>query len=294
MGSLDHFIGDSPATAPGVTAGPGWGCDSNKIAGWRAPGGKVQEVPSCIPDFHLGLANGGAFEPTLASHHATILDRLGAARLSWKIYGAANPTDPGYIWSVCPSIAKCHYTVQAKHLVEASRFTPAASSGNLPAFSLVVAGGEGLGRDSCHNRESMTACDNYIGSLVSAVENGPDWSSTAVFITFDDFGGFYDQVPPPLNPDGTQQGPRSPLIIVSPYARAGYTDTTSSTFAGILAYTEHNFGLSPLGVNDAGAYDFSNSFNYTQTPLRPIRLRRSPLPRSARHISPNAAGKDAS
>ena len=85
--------------------------------------------------------------------------------------------------------------------------------------------------DSGHNDMSMTACDNWIGSLVQSVENGPDWSSTAIFITFDDFGGFYDQVPPPVNPDGTQEGPRLPLIIVSPYARPGFTDNTETSSA---------------------------------------------------------------
>jgi phospholipase C len=130
----------------------------------------------------------------------------------------------------------------------------------------------------------MTACDNYIGQLVQAVENSPDWSSTAVFITFDDFGGFYDQVPPGTDPDFVQQGPRSPLIIVSPYAKAGYTDTTRTTFAGILAYTEHTFGLGALGPNDNYAYAFSNAFNYSQVPPKPARMVQRPLPASARHI----------
>jgi phospholipase C len=116
------------------------------------------------------------------------------------------------------------------------------------------------------------------------VEHSPDWSSTAVFITFDDCGCFYDQVPPGINADGTRQGPRVPLIIVSPYAKPGYTDTTPTTFAGILAYTEHTFGLSPLGLNDAHAYPFTNAFNYAQAPLHPVTMVTRPLPASARRI----------
>jgi phospholipase C len=130
----------------------------------------------------------------------------------------------------------------------------------------------------------MTACDNYIGQLVSAAEHSPDWPSTAVFITFDDCGCFYDQVRPGINPDGTRQGPRVPLIIVSPHAKPGYTDTAATTFAGILAYTEHTFGLAPLGANDARAYDFSNAFNYSQPPRRPVRMIIGRLPASARRI----------
>ena len=138
--------------------------------------------------------------------------------------------------------------------------------------------------DSCHNGTSITACDNWVGKLVGAVEHGPDWSSTAVFITWDDCGCFYDQVRPGTNPDGTVQGPRVPLIIVSPYARPGYTDTTTTTFAGILAYAERTFGLAPLGANDAAAYPYSNAFNYAQQPLKPTPLVHRPLPTSAKRI----------
>jgi phospholipase C len=118
------------------------------------------------------------------------------------------------------------------------------------------------------------------------VEHGPNWRSTAVFITWDDCGCFYDQVRPGVNPDGTGQGPRVPVIIVSPYARPGYTDTTATTFAGILAYTEHTFGLRSLSGNDAGAYGFANAFNYNQAPLAPVHMVHRPLPASARHLPP--------
>jgi phospholipase C len=288
MASLDGFTGDNPVGAKGVTKGPGWGCDSDKVTPWRSPGGKLQWVPSCIPDFSLGLPNGGAFRHTPAAYHRSIFDLLHAAGLSWRIYGAAKPVagdNGGYLWSVCPSLAECLYTSQRSHLVDHSKFVTDAAAGKLPAFSLITAGGSGQGLlKSCHNKFSMTACDNYIGSLVQAAENSPEWSSTAVFITFDDFGGFYDQVPPGVNPDGTQEGPRVPLIIVSPYARHAFTDTTASSFAGILAYTEHTFGLASLGPNDAGAYDFSNAFNYSQQPLKEVRIVTRPLPRSAKKI----------
>jgi len=66
--------------------------------------------------------------------------------------------------------------------------------------------------------------------------------------------------------------------------KPGYTDTTATTFAGILAYTEHTFGLAPLGVNDAQAYDFSNAFNYSQLPLKRAPMVQRPLPASARRI----------
>jgi phospholipase C len=293
MGSLDGFTGDNPVPAKGVTPGPGWGCESDLVTPWLGPYGGTYLVPSCIPDYSLDPVqhpNGGAFEPTPAAYHGTIFDELSAAGLSWRIYGAATPpaagaTNNGWTWSICPSLAECLDTSQRSNLVDASQFYTNAAAGTLPNYSIVTAGGSGSYiSDGCHNAESMTACDDYIGSLVNAVEKGPDWSSTAVFITFDDFGGFYDQVPPRINPDYTQQGPRVPLIIVSPYAKARYTDTTATTFAGILAYTEQNFGLAPLGPNDKWAYPFTNAFNYSQTPLNPVRMVHRPLPASAQHI----------
>jgi phospholipase C len=212
----------------------------------------------------------------------TIMDRLDAAGRTWKLYGASK-TQHGYIWSICPTFAECLYSQQRKNLVPDSRFITDAAHGTLPSFSVITPGGPDF-LNSCHNAMSMTACDNWVGKLVSAIENGPDWSSTAVFITFDDCGCFYDQVTPPRSADGTQEGPRVPLIIVSPYAKPGYTDTTATTFAGILAYVEQTFGLHPLGVNDARGYPFTNAFNYSQVPLEPARMVTRPLPGSARRI----------
>jgi phospholipase C len=292
LASLDNFTGDKPVPLPGQQDRYGFGCDSGKVAPWIAPDGTIKMVPSCVPDYNLGLPNGGAFEPTPVAYRASIFDRLSSAGLSWRIYGGTtktNATSSGYLWSICPSLAECLYTNQLSNLVDSSKFVTNATAGNLPAFSIVTAGGANNAiLKSCHNSFSMTACDNYIGQLVGAVEKSPDWASTAVFITFDDFGGFYDQVPPGLNPDGTQRGPRVPLIIVSPYAKPGYTDTTPATFASILAYTEQTFGLTPLGVNDTQAYPFANAFNYAQAPRKPVTMVSRPLPPSARriHVTP--------
>jgi phospholipase C len=129
-----------------------------------------------------------------------------------------------------------------------------------------------------------------VGQVASAVMKGPEWTSTALFITYDDCGCFYDQVRPGTNPDGTAQGPRAPLLIVSPYARPGYTDTTATTFAGILTYVEQTFGLHSLARDDARSYGFANAFNYNQKPLASIRMVQRPLPASARHLPPPDPG----
>jgi phospholipase C len=166
-----------------------------------------------------------------------------------------------------------------------------ARSGHLPNFAVVMPGGTDA-KLSEHNGFSMTAGDDWVGRIASAVMHGPEWRSTVLFITWDDCGCFYDQVRPGLNPDGTAQGPRTPLVIVSPYAKPRYTDRKATTFAGILAYCERTFGLKPLGINDARAYPFTSAFNYNQAPLKPARMVNRPWPRYAYHVNMKEAMQD--
>jgi phospholipase C len=180
-----------------------------------------------------------------------------------------------------PEFAGCLDTSQRANLVDSGQFLTDAAAGTLPAFSLITAGGSNIA-GNCHNGFSMTACDNYIGQVAQAVMNSPEWSSTALFITWDDYGGFYDSQPPAVNPDGTQQGIRLPLIVVSPYAKPASTDSTPATFASILAFAEHTFGRPPLGKNDSSAYDLSGMFSLAGAPHlghRPRMVTR-PVPRT--------------
>jgi phospholipase C len=272
----DGFTGTLPTyntnqLPPPPPSGPGWGCDSNKDAYWSAPGSSTAAFePSCVPDPQLNpvqYPHGGAYRSTPVQHVDTIMDRLDASGLSWKLYTNS------YIWSICPSFADCLYTQQKTHMVSPSRFVTDAQTGNLPNFSVLLPSGGVSGATSQHNGTSMAAGDNWVAQAVSAVENGPDWSSTAIFITYDDNGGFYDHVPPPF----AGAGIRVPMVIVSPYTRPGYTDFTAATFASMLAFTEHTFGLTPLGAFDSVAYDYSNAFNYSQAPLHGITLRPQPI-----------------
>ena len=114
-----------------------------------------------------------------------------------------------------------------------------------------------------------------IGSAVTALETGPLWDSTALFITWDDCGCFYDHVAPPA---GSGLGIRVPLLIVSPYAKAGFTDSTTASFDSITRYAEEVLGIPSMGAGDATAYDFADSFDYSQRPLAPARMVTSQIP----------------
>jgi phospholipase C len=111
--------------------------------------------------------------------------------------------------------------------------------------------------------------------VVSSLETGPEWSSTAIFITYDDCGCFYDHVPP-----HGSLGIRVPMVIVSPYARPGFTDSHVASFDSMLAYIEHLFGLAPLASGDAAAYDYRDAFDYARTPLPPVSMVMSHVPQA--------------
>ena len=300
--NLDGFVGNLPRPVPGVKTGQGWGCDSDTAAPWAAGLSQPrQDVPGCIPDPSLNVPNGGAYKPTPVPYEPTIMDELSTAGESWKLYTGSctdmvtkpngllfcSKSNGGYLWAICPAIAECLYSQSAKHTEPTGKILSNAANGKLPAFSIVSPSWQ----DSEHNGVSMTAGDDFIGQVARAIMTGPEWKSTALFITWDDCGCFYDQVPPPVNADGTQDGPRLPLVIVSPYAKPAFTDTTPASFASILAYTEHTFNLKALGVNDAKAYNLSGVFNYSQPPLKPVAMVNRPVPKGD-HIDRAQANED--
>ncbi len=264
-GQLDGFTGDNPAPAPPGQGAIGWGCDSNAQAPWSS-GGPPVFVPSCVPR----PDGSGPSRPSPVGWVPTILDRADAAGLLWRVYaGGTTVQGSGYLWATCPYFAECIYGTQSNDLVPATQVSTDAASGSLPNLAFV----QPSAQNSAHNGYAMLAADNWVGSVVGAIESGPEWGSTAIFITFDDCGCFYDHVPPPAG-----LGIRVPMIIVSPYACSGCTDSNQASFASMLAFAEHTFGLQPLTSADGTAYDYSNSFNYQQTPLGPIRMQNHPIP----------------
>jgi phospholipase C len=119
--------------------------------------------------------------------------------------------------------------------------------------------------------------DNWMAGIVGAVMGNPDvWNSTAILITYDDCGCFYDEVRPP----GTF-GIRTPMVIVSPWAKTRYVDHKDASFDSILAFTEHVFRLPPLTKGDATAYDYARAFDFTAPPRPAIPLPQHRVPPSS-------------
>ncbi|MGA8493762.1 MAG: alkaline phosphatase family protein, partial [Terriglobales bacterium] len=135
-------------------------------------------------------------------------------------------------------------------------------SGQLATVSWVIPNGQ----SSDHAIVNDGSGPSWVASVVNAIGNSQYWSDTAIFITWDDWGGWYDHVAPTVI-NSYEYGFRVPLIVVSPYAKAAYISHVPHHFGSILKYIEENFGLSSLGYADANADDFSDCFDYNQTPL---------------------------
>lgn len=112
---------------------------------------------------------------------------------------------------------------------------------------------------------SVCMGENWTVRHLNALMKSKYWKNTAVFLTWDDFGGFYDHVPPP-HYDEMGLGPRVPMLIISPWAKQGFVDSTTYEFSSVLKFMETVFGLACMTDRDCGAHDMMNAFDFTQAP----------------------------
>jgi phospholipase C len=129
--------------------------------------------------------------------------------------------------------------------------------------------------DSDHPQSPWADGPSWVADVVNAVGKSRYWNDTVVFVTWDDWGGFYDHVPPYVVRDRFGPGPRVPLIVISPYAKRGHVAHTNTEFGTLLAFTEQTFGLGTLspGSDDTTPYlnNLNDFFNWTQPrPFQPV------------------------
>ena len=123
---------------------------------------------------------------------------------------------------------------------------------------------------------SKAAGPAWVGGIVNAIGASQYWNTTAIFIVWDDWGGWYDHVAPQhIYKDGL--GFRVPLIVVSPYARHSYVSHVNHEFGSILRYVEETFGLPTLFQRDSYSDDLLDCFDYTQSPTPLLRVHTPPL-----------------
>ena len=191
----------------------------------------------------------------------TLTDSLDQAGVTWKYY-APGEGQSGYNWSALRAINHIrNSSIWTEDVVPDSQFVTDALSGQLPEVSWLTMSSQ----LSEHPPQSSCEGENWTVTQLNALMQGADWSSTAVFITWDDFGGFYDHAVPPPSPDQFAYGPRVPLMIVSPYAKSGYISHTFYEYSSFLKLVEERFGLPPLTGRDSQVADMLDSFDFSQT-----------------------------
>jgi phospholipase C len=197
----------------------------------------------------------------------TLADLLNNAGISWKYYAAPLNT-LGYTFSTYDAINHIRNSQYwQNNVVNNTQFITDAMNGNLPAVSWITPGGV----ESEHPPNPICHGENWTVDQVNAIMQGPDWDSTAIFIVWDDFGGFYDHVNPPTL-DKFGLGIRVPMIVISPYAKQGYISHTQYEFSSVLKFIEEDFGLPNLTQRDANANDITDAFDFTQNPRSPLIL----------------------
>jgi len=150
-------------------------------------------------------------------------------------YKPQSPRTPG-IWNPLPDFDTVRQDHQLGNIRDTSTFYTAARRGRLPQVSWVIPNGI----VSEHPTASIKAGQAYVTGLINAIMRSPDWNSTAVFVAWDDWGGFYDHVRPP-KVDVNGYGFRVPGIVISPYARRDYIDHQQLSFDAFTKFIEDDF-----------------------------------------------------
>jgi phospholipase C len=220
-------------------------------------------------------------------NNQTLGDELSAAGISWKYYASTLNGDGG-IWSAYQAIKHIRRSPSwHEHVLSPqTRFFKDIQNAALPAVSWVTptcANSDHAGCESNHG-------PHWVASLVNAIGTSQYWNSTAIFVFWDDYGGWYDHVPPPFA-DYDGLGIRVPLLVISPYAKQGYVSHVQYEHGSILKFVEDQFGLGRLSASDARAnspeadcFDFSKpprSFTPIPSLLHQADFEREPLDRRA-------------
>ena len=247
-----------------------WGCDSGPyaiVSAMNPTTGQSYEVKPC---FNI---------PTMA-------DTFQKYGVSWKYY-APGQYKSGYIWSSFDAIKHIRDSSLWKtNVVPTGKFVSDVKSGNLPQVSWLVTS-EQL---SDHPPYSICLGQSWVDRQINAVMQSKYWKSTLIVLTWDDFGGFYDHMVPPVK-DHISLGPRVPTILISPYARARYIDHHTMDFTSILKFIEQDYGLPALTARDRTAPNLLTSLSFTQKPLAPLVVQPQSCPASDRNIHTTISGR---
>jgi phospholipase C len=210
--------------------------------------------------------------------HPTLSDELDTAGITWRYYAPSAGsiwTGPDAIEHICKQqtvngVLTCTGPDWTENVViPQSQVLVDIANRQLAQVTWVIPNGQ----ESDHAASNDGSGPSWVASIVNSIGNSPYWANTAIIITWDDWGGWYDHVAPKVINDGVSWGSgyaygfRVPLIVVSPYAKAAYISHATHDFGSVLRFVETTFHLPSLGYADVAADDFSDCFKLTQKPL---------------------------
>jgi phospholipase C len=236
---------DLPSTGP-------WGCD--------APPRTVTTYITTAGQFFF---NQGPF-PCL--RYKTLADLLDPKGISWKYYVpplfAKNST--GFLWNAFDAIRKVRYGPDwtANDVSPETTIFNDISANKLPAVSWVIP----CNQNSDHAWPTDTG-PSWVAGIVNAIGKSPAWKSTVIVVVWDDWGGYFDHVPPAFFDNQGGLGFRVPMLVISPYSKTvGYISHTQYEFGSIVKFIEGNWNLGNLGATDVRATSIADMFDLTKPP----------------------------
>jgi phospholipase C len=251
------------AQSGGVIGNPDslmWGCDA-------APATVVQVMDP----------TGSSSDVFPCFEFRTLADNLESAAIPWKYY-APVAGQIGYIWSVLDAIGHIRNgPLWNSRVFPYDQFLADAAGGTLPAVSWLIPDfvvSDHPSRPGLPGGPAtISTCEgeNWTVQYINAIMQGPDWPTTAIVLVWDDFGGFYDHVPPPAV-DYYGLGIRVPFMVISPYVKEGLVSHTVYEPASVLQFIETRFSLKALTARDAEANSLLDMFDFDQTPAPPLIL----------------------
>ena len=243
--------------------------------------------------YMVGATSGGhAYPSDTAIAAKTIFDLLDAAGISWLIYSEDGTTSA--------DVFAGFSSRYPSHIVPIAQFQTDAQNGTLPAVAYIEKPDADEKPNLGNNIQSGVA---ETRTLIDALVYGPSWKDSVMIFTFDEGGGMYDHVAPPINvpsPDGiqpldictgpndprcavaseshssppydppgdfTRYGFRVPLVVISPFTRPGYVSHTVTDYTSWMKFVETRFGLPNLNARDANGIDMTEFFNFQNPPL---------------------------
>ena len=261
------------------------------VSAWSADCSNAKDPMSCTSALMPKNRTANKTTPFAWTDITYLLDK---AHVSWVNYldQGANPLDDvpfkgnktvvPKIWNVLPGFSDVHQDNQLNSIQVLNNYYSAAKGGTLPAVSWIFPNPN----DSEHPPAKVSQGQSYVTNVINAAMQSPDWSSTAIFLTWDDWGGFYDHVVPP-NVDQLGYGIRVPALVISPYAKQGYIDHQGLSYDAYIKFIEDDFlhgqrldpktdgrpdGRTVVRENAPQLGDLTQDFNFNQSPTSPMVL----------------------